>query len=75
MRFTSRQTSDVGWCLVSSGLQPLGKMSRAHIQSGYGVLTDIQNELKNDTPSKNKLLELTNKFYTSDTQRQRQERR
>jgi len=50
-------------------------MSRAHIQSGYGVLTDIQNELKNDTPSKNKLLELTNKFYTSDTQRQRQERR
>jgi predicted DNA-binding WGR domain protein len=43
---------------------PLGKLSRKHIQSGYDVLTEIQNAIEEQPINEGKLLGLSNKFYT-----------
>lgn len=43
---------------------PLGKLSRAHIQSGYDVLTEIQEAIAQTPPKESLLLALSNKFYT-----------
>ena len=43
---------------------PLGKLSRKHIESGYGVLTEIQEAIKAEPVSEGRLLALSNKFYT-----------
>jgi poly [ADP-ribose] polymerase len=43
---------------------PLGKISKAQIRNGYNALTDIQNLLETPNPSKAKLADATNRFYT-----------
>lgn len=43
---------------------PLGKLSRKHIESGYGVLTEIQEAIKAEPVSEGRLLALSNKFFT-----------
>jgi len=43
---------------------PLGKLSRSHIQSGYNVLTSIQDVIRQPAPSASQLLALSNQFYT-----------
>jgi len=37
---------------------PLGKLSRKHIESGYGVLTEIQEAIKAEPVSEGRLLAL-----------------
>jgi predicted DNA-binding WGR domain protein len=43
---------------------PLGKLSRKHIQSGFTVLTNIQEAIKAEVPDEARLLALSNQFYT-----------
>jgi len=44
---------------------PLGKISKAQIQKGYGVLSEMEELFKkSDTPNHKKLAEITNSFYT-----------
>lgn len=49
---------------IDTQKMPLGKLSRAHIQSGYAVLSEIQNAIQEQPTSEAKLLALSNKFYT-----------
>jgi poly [ADP-ribose] polymerase len=43
---------------------PLGKLSKTQIAKGFEVLQDIEALLKTKNPSRAKLDELSNKFYT-----------
>lgn len=51
-------------CASDLNKMPLGKLSRKHIESGYGVLTEIQEAIKAEPVSEGRLLALSNKFYT-----------
>lgn len=43
---------------------PLGKLSKEHIKKGYAVLQQISLVINNGTKNHNRLIELSNEFYT-----------
>lgn len=43
---------------------PLGKISKRQIQEAYSVLTELQAQLQDSEPSRTKLLDVSNRFYT-----------
>lgn len=43
---------------------PLGKISKRQIQQAYSVLTELQSELQASEPTRAKILDASNRFYT-----------
>ena len=43
---------------------PLGKLSKKQIRTAYGILTEVQEMLKNDTGNHTKVLDASNRFFT-----------
>merc|ERR1712071_743559 len=44
---------------------PLGALSKSQIAKGFGVLENLENEVKKSRPNSNRLMELTSEFYTT----------
>ncbi|CAD6197649.1 unnamed protein product [Caenorhabditis auriculariae] len=43
---------------------PLGKLSKEQIMKAFNVLSELQNALLAEKPSREKIIDITNKFYT-----------
>lgn len=43
---------------------PLGKISKRQIKQAYSILAELQTELKESEPTRAKILDVSNRFYT-----------